>query len=637
MDGKPYKKKRLGDLLYEAGVVSREKLDEALAEQKRTGKRLGELLINCKIVSEADIAQTLASQLGFNYIDLAATAIEPEAISLIPESLARKNLAIPIYFDKKYLTVAMVDPLDYEAITDLKFYSNYEIRPVISTKKMILEAIDQYYYLNDSVDDIVKETTDPSEDLLIQMVPELTDVDLRDVEKKSQLAPIIRLLNLILTKAIKARASDIHIEPYRKYCNVRFRIDGILKEEMRLPKWVQGALTSRVKVLASLDIAERRLPQDGGIRVKAEQKEIDLRISTLPTSYGEKVVIRLLDQSRTIISLETLGPSKKDCSMIESFINRKKGIILVTGPTGSGKTTTLYALINRIKSEEINIITVEDPVEYSIEGINQIQVNPEIGLTFANSLRSILRQDPDVILIGEIRDLETAEIAFRAAMTGHLVLSTVHTNDAPSTITRLIHLGLPRYLVASLVVGVIAQRLVRCVCPRCKESQKPPVETLLSLRIPAEAWENAVFYYGRGCNYCHGTGYQGRMGLFEVLELTPKIRELILNGASEAEIRTSALAAKMGSLGEDGINKAKEGVTTIEELLRVIEVEEGLYSLCPRCGKSIHVDFLACPFCGEMVQSLCQHCSKPLQPEWLLCPYCSHEAAVKKRAHHSRE
>ncbi|MBI3995275.1 MAG: Flp pilus assembly complex ATPase component TadA [Nitrospirae bacterium] len=622
-------KKRLGDFLFDTGLINHDQLKRALAEQKRLGKKLGETLITLRIVSESALAQALSTQMGYPFMDLSATALEPEVVMAIPEALAKKQCAIPVSLENKTLNVAMVDPLDYECLRDLGFASGFRIQPVIATRKDILEAIERYYNLNTSVESIVEETARDYDESLLQIIPEIspTAADARSLEERSRLAPVIRLANLIMTKAIRQRASDIHIEPSQRDFRVRYRIDGLLKEDLRLPKWIQGALISRMKILGKLDIAERRMPQDGAVRVRSDNREIDLRLSTLPTQYGEKMVIRVLDQGRLVVSLDTLGVSPHNLSQVRSLMRRKQGIILVTGPTGSGKTTTLYSMIHALRDEVTNIVTVEDPIEYNLDGINQVQINTAIGLTFAGCLRSILRQDPNVILIGEIRDLETAEIAFRAAMTGHLVLSTVHTNDAPSTITRLVDLGVPRYLVASLVMGVIAQRLVRCVCPRCKTAMPPPEESLVSLRIPVDSVKNVSFYYGKGCSYCNYLGYQGRTGMYEVLEMTTRLRELVATGAAEHDLRSTALASKMTSLGEDGLSKVKGGVTTIEELLRVIEVREDLQTFCLKCGKSIHIDFQVCPYCAHPVTHHCHACGKPLQPEWILCPYCRHRVA----------
>lgn len=619
-------KKRLGDFLFGAGLITHDQLKRALDEQKRLGKKLGETLIALRIISENALAQALSTQLGHPFLDLSSTALEPDIVMAIPETLAKKQCAIPVSLENKTLTVAMVDPLDYECIRDLGFASGFRIQPAIATRKDILEAIDRYYNLNSSVESIVQETAQQYDDSLLQIIPEIgpAAADADSLEERSRLAPVIRLANLIMTKAIRLRASDIHIEPCQRDFRVRYRIDGLLKEDLRLPKWIQGALLSRMKILGNLDIAERRMPQDGAVRVRSDDREIDLRLSTLPTQYGEKMVIRVLDQGRLVVSLNTLGISPQSLSMLQSLMRRKRGIILVTGPTGSGKTTTLYSMINAMRDEVTNIVTVEDPIEYNLDGINQVQINAAIGLTFAGCLRSILRQDPNVILIGEIRDLETAEIAFRAAMTGHLVLSTVHTNDAPSTITRLIDLGVPRYLVASLLMGVIAQRLVRSVCPRCKTVMPPPLESLLSLRISPDSVKNVSFYYGKGCSYCNYLGLQGRTGLYEVLEMTPRLRDLVTTGSAEHDLRSTALASKMISLGEDGLNKVKQGITTIEELLRVIEIREDLQTFCTKCGRSVHIDFQVCPYCANPVSNNCGSCGKPLQPEWILCPYCRH-------------
>lgn len=617
-------KKRLGEFLFEAGLITRDQLERALTEQKRLGKKLGETLIVLRIISDEALAQALSSQLGLRFMDLSTIALEPDIVMAISEAVARKQCAIPIWLENKTLTVAMVDPLDYECVRDLGFASGFEIQPAIATRKDILEAIERYYNLNTSVESIVQETAQEYDESVLQIIPEIgsTSADAEMLEERSRLAPVIRLANLIMTKAVRQRASDIHIEPGSRDFRVRYRIDGLLKEDLRLPKWIHGALISRMKILGQLDIAERRLPQDGSVRVRSDNREIDLRLSTLPTQYGEKMVIRVLDQGKLVVSLDTLGVSSNNLSLMRSLMRRKQGIILVTGPTGSGKTTTLYSMINAMRDEVTNIVTVENPIEYNLEGVNQVQINSEIGLTFANCLRSILRQDPNVILIGEIRDLETAEIACRAAMTGHLVLSTVHTNDAPSTLTRLIDLGIPRYLVGSLVMGVIAQRLVRSVCPRCKTTMPPPVETLVSLKIPLDSVENVSFYYGKGCSYCNYIGYQGRTGLYEILEMTPRLRELVVAGAAEQDIRSTALASKMTSLGEDGLKKVKDGITTIEELLRVIEVHEDLQTFCSECGRSIHIDFQVCPYCAHLVTHHCHACGKPLQPEWIICPYC---------------
>ncbi len=621
-------KKRIGDLLYQSGLITEDDLKRALEEHKKSGMRMGETLINMKITTEFDIAKVLASQLGIQYVSVDSMPVEPDAVSLIPETLARKYVCLPIHFDRKYLTVAMVDPLDYESIKDIGFHSGLEIKPLISTRKEIFEAIEQHYKLDTSVEGILAETTDIVRESNLEIIPTISSNEMTSVaylEKKSQMAPIVKLVNLILLKAISERASDIHIEASRNNLSIRFRVDGILREDMKLPKWVQGALISRIKILSALDIAERRLPQDGAIRVKLEDKDIDLRISTIPTHLGEKVVIRILDQSNIAVDLEVLGLTKKDLQQVISLSQKRKGILLVTGPTGSGKTTTLYAIINKIRSEAINITTVEDPIEYNLEGINQIQVKPEIGLTFANCLRSILRQDPNVILVGEIRDLETAEIAFRAAMTGHLVISTLHTNDSFASITRLIDMGVPRYMVSSSVAGIIAQRLVRQICPRCKTTVSATEENLRKLNLRTAAMDKLNFYHGAGCSYCKNTGFYGRVGIFEVLPFKPKLKEIIASGGTEAEMRVFAQNQNMSGMGDDGISKVKSGVTTIEEVLRVIEMEEDVSILCPKCEKPIHLDFIVCPYCRCEIQTSCPICNKLVHADWTICPYCKQD------------
>lgn len=620
-------KKRLGDFLVENGLLEAQDLIKALEEQPRSGKKLGEVLVDSNLVTEGQLAQTLAIQLGYKVFELLSVAIDPEVILLIPEHLARRHQVIPIKLEDRSLTVAMADPLDYECIRDLSFYSGYGILPVLATRREIMEVIDQQYKQfkpDHAVDDIVKESAKDFDVALLQVIPEIptSHDETRSLQETSRLAPIIRLANIILSKAIRYRASDIHIEPMQNDFRIRYRIDGLLREEMRLPRWVQGALVSRIKILAKLDIAERRQPQDGAVRIKAENREIDLRISILPVQHGEKVVIRVLDQSKVMVTLENIGFTPRELAQVDSLTRRRKGIILVTGPTGSGKTTTLYAMINRLKSETTNVMTVEDPIEYTIEGISQIQVNPEIGLTFAKCLRAILRQDPNVILIGEIRDAETAEIAFRAAMTGHVVLSTLHTNDAPSAISRLIDIGIPSYLVASQLVGVIAQRLVRCLCPKCKESIPIPLEDLILLKIPPQTAEGINFFQAKGCAHCHQTGYQGRTGIFEIMELIPALREIITKGAPDQEFRSAALAMGIIGLRGAGLQKVKDGLSSISELARVIEVEEPLQTFCQKCAKPITIDFLACPHCATLVSHRCQFCGRSLQPDWVVCPYC---------------
>ncbi len=611
--GKP---PRLGEFLAQKGHLSDRQITWALEEQKKNGKRLGEILSSLKIVSEDLIAQSIGAINNIPYVTPHTMTIDSDLFLMIPEWLARRHLAVPIKAQEKELKMAIADPLNYETLNDLRFYAGIAISPAIATKKNILETIEQSYHFDtSSVDKIVQASAKDFTVGSLQVIPDLAEsnllhMDTRSLEEKSLLGPVVQLTNIIIGKAIKMRASDIHIEPGQNEFRVRYRIDGLLREEMRLPKWVQNPLVSRIKILATLDISERRLPQDGAVRVMAEGRAVDLRVSTLPANHGEKVVLRILDQSKVLIDIDQVGLRDKDAEIVRKMIRKQKGMILVTGPTGSGKTTTLYALIQELKSVTNNLTTVEDPVEYTIDGINQIQINNEVGMTFAKALRAILRQDPNIILIGEIRDLETAEIAFRAAMTGHLVLSTLHTNDAPSTITRLIDIGIPPFLVSSCLIGVIAQRLIRKRCSRCLELFK--------------ADDSNLDIFETGCSLCDHTGFSGRIGAFEVMPITPKTRELISANATDSEIRAASVTVGMTSMEEDGLEKAKMGITTLEEVNRVVEKDEAFKSTCPKCHHAIRIDFLICPYCSEASPYVCHACGKLLQPDWATCPYCRH-------------
>jgi type IV pilus assembly protein PilB len=626
--GLPKRRRKLGEILIEASLISQAQLRPALEECGSSGKRLGEVLVERALVSEHDVIRSLSTQLGFTFVDLATENLRADLSPTIPEPLAKRYQTVPLRLQGKSLTVAMADPLDFQAIRDLSFRSGYVLKPMIAARSAIKTALEKLYPAPETGRAAAPLVEDSTEEYDRTLLESLSDpgtpaaAEVRALEEATRHAPIVRLGNMIMTEAVRLRASDIHIEPTRKETIVRYRVDGLLREGLRLPKSAHAPLISRFKILSHLDIAERRLPQDGAVRVEIERRDVDLRVSTMPTQYGEKMVLRITDQTKSLLRLDTIGLSEKDLATIEPFTRRSQGIILVTGPTGSGKTTTLYALINALKSPSLNLLTIEDPIESSIEGINQTQVNPDAGLTFASALRSILRQDPDVILVGEVRDLETAEIAIRAAMTGHLVLSTLHTNDAPSAVTRLIDLGIPRYLVASLVEGVIAQRLVRTICRNCKEEATPSQAALRMLRIPPDALANVRFYAGKGCGQCGGTGYRGRTAIMEILDPSARIREMIAAEATEQDLRLAALAAKMTSLGEDGLSKAKAGLTTLEEVLRVIEVSNRIESLCPTCARIVQYDFQACPFCGAVLNRACEACRRPLQLEWTLCPYC---------------
>jgi len=633
--GSPRRRRKLGAVLMAAGLLTQDQLTKALEECARSGKRLGEYLVDQAIVSEHALTSCLSNQLGFHFVDLAKEALNPELSSTIPEPIAKRYQAVPLRQEGNSLTVAMDNPLDFEAIQDISFFSGCTVKPVLAARSVIKEALEKIYVKREIEAAIDRITSDSTEEFSEELLEVLSDADqptaaeIQSLEEETRKAPVVRLGNMIMTEAVRARASDIHIEPTKKDALIRYRVDGLLREALRVPKGAHPALVSRLKVLAKLDIAERRLPQDGAIRLKIERRDVDLRVSSMPTQYGEKMVLRITDQTKSLPKLEAIGLSEKDYATIKSLTQRHKGLILVTGPTGSGKTTTLYAILNAIKSTAINLLTIEDPVESNIEGINQTQVKPDAGLTFATALRSILRQDPDVVLVGEIRDQETAEIAIRAAMTGHLVLSTLHTNDAPSAITRLIDIGIPRYLVASLVEGVIAQRLVRTICSNCKEKATPDPATLMTLRIPPETLSNVQFYAGKGCAQCGKTGYLGRIAIMEILDPTARMREMISAEVTEQELRLAALAAKMTTLGEDGLGKAQAGLTTLEELLRVIEVSSKTESLCPTCSRVVQYDFMLCPYCETILSRNCMGCKHSLQLEWKTCPYCGTRSGVR--------
>ena len=626
--------KKLGELLVEAGLITQEQLDATLSDEKKEkGKRLGTLLVEKGFATELDIAETIAYQLNIPFLDIHTAVIEPEAIKLVPEKLARKHVIIPLYIEKKnVIKIAMADPLNMEALDDIRFATNYQSSPMVATATDIVKAIKTHYHISVPLEDIVGNMV---KEKFIEIIPDTeAGKDMEELLKKSETPPIIRMVDSVIIHGIESRASDIHIEPHDRTVKLRERIDGLMRDVMQLPKWVQGAVTSRIKIMSKMDIAERRVPQDGRIQVRIGSRELDMRISTLPTQYGEKVVMRILDPKSAILTLEEIGLSQYTKDRIKAIIERPQGIVLVTGPTGSGKTSTLYAMIGHIKTPEINVITLEDPIEYELEGVNQVAINEKVGLTFAYCLRSVLRQDPDVILVGEMRDQETAEIAHQASITGHLVFSTLHTTDAVSTLTRLKNIGIQPYLIASSLNGVVAQRLVRKICHSCKESYIPTDEELLKVGIRVKKGERPKLYKGNGCKECSKTGYHGRVGIFEVLIVNSKIKEMIASDESEETIRKAAIASGMLSMYDDGIAKVKEGITTPEELQRVIFAKEAeiMSRACPNCSEMIKSEFSTCPYCGYSVILHCPSCNREREAEWSHCPYCSAEFSNKHTA-----
>jgi type IV pilus assembly protein PilB len=558
----PVKKiKDLADVLLEEGLIDAAQLEEATAEQERLGRTLGRVLIELGMVKETDLVSALARQVGLEYVDLTDYPIDPSATSMVSEQVARRYRAIPIGFDDGRLIVAMSDPSNVFALDDVRTITGMEVKPVVATAADIEATIRKYGQFEQSVEDIATEASSQVDDLQ----------DLEQVEAAIEDAPIVKLVNILITQAVADRASDIHIEPAEKDIRIRYRIDGVLHEVMRSPKNIQAGLISRLKVMADINIAERRVPQDGRIGLVVGGKAVDLRVATLPTVHGEKVVIRILDKSSVLLKLGDLGFSEASLALYERNFQRPYGTILVTGPTGSGKSTTLYATLNIINGVDKNIITVEDPVEYRLGGVNQMQVNTKAGLTFASALRSILRADPDVVLIGEVRDRDTALIAMEAALTGHLVLSTLHTNDAPAAITRLIEMGVEPYLVASALDCVVAQRLARRLCEHCREAYEPSEAELEQAGFPEKEIRNIKeLFRPVGCSRCGKTGYRGRLGLYEIMPMSEEIEMLTAERKSSEDILKVAIEQGMVTLREDGLEKARAGLTSLEEIFRVV-------------------------------------------------------------------
>lgn len=553
--------RQLGEILISEGVLTEQQLMEAIDEQRERGQSLGRTLVERGMVTETELVRALAQQVGMEFVELGNYPIDRGAVAMVPEAVARRHTALPVSVEDGVLKVAMSNPANVMALDDIRAITHLHVVPVVATHEDVLAAIDRYCRSDAELEDLQGEIGDEAGELDLAAMGSVIEAD----------APIVRFVNLIITQAIQDRASDIHIEPAENHVRIRYRIDGVLHEMQRAPKATQNGMVSRIKIVSDIDIAERRKPQDGRLSVTHQGRKVDLRVATLPTVWGEKVVMRILDNATATMALEDLGLSDSNSKLFEQSYSKPYGMILVTGPTGSGKSTTLYATLNQIARPEINVITVEDPVEYRIPGINQVQVNPKAGLTFASALRSILRADPDVVLVGEIRDGETAQIAIEAALTGHLVLSTLHTNDAPSAITRLIEMDIEPFLVGSAIDCVVAQRLARRLCTQCREKKNVDVAALpdklrgevsgsvISLSVPV------------GCSHCSQTGYRGRLALHEVMVVDEEIERLAVTRASSAEITRQASKAGMESLMMDGWTKVQEGLTSLEELLRVVK------------------------------------------------------------------
>ncbi len=572
--GRTLMSSRLGEILVKDSLISADQLRQALEYQKKNGGRLGSCLVKLGLVSDEDITAVLSRQYGVPSINLKFYEVDPAVIKLVPQETAVRYQIVPLSRVGSTLTIAMTDPTNVFAMDDIKFMTGFNVEPVVASESAISEAIHKFYGEVESVEELDKVMKDlAGEDAAaLELAGEEQEMDLASLEKAAEEAPIIKLVNLILTDAVKRGASDIHVEPYEKEYRVRFRIDGILQNVMAPPLKLKDAITSRIKIMSKMDISEKRLPQDGRIMIKylkdGKKKELDFRVSTVPALFGEKVVLRLLDKENLRLDMTKLGFEPESLKKFEQQILKPYGMVLVTGPTGSGKTNTLYSSVARLNTQETNIMTAEDPVEFQLAGINQVQMKEQIGLNFASALRAFLRQDPNIILVGEIRDFETAEIAVKAALTGHLVLSTLHTNDAPSTISRLMNMGIEPFLVATSVNLICAQRLVRRICGQCKEPLQILPQALIDAGYTVQESEKTIVQHGRGCATCNNTGYKGRVGLYEVMEINDDLRELILVGASALELKKKALEMGMITLRRSGLQKVALGQTTMEEVLR---------------------------------------------------------------------
>ncbi len=560
------------DILIRNGTISPDQLNEAEQMSREQEVSIADCLVRLGYATGEEVMQAMAEFHGLEYVDLDEQKIPDEVIELVPESVARENAILPFSEEDDALKVIVNDPFDIETIEKLRFILNRKVEIALAPRENILESINRYYgqVEGESADSMLQEFTDTAIDFT-----ETEDAEIQSTEAVDEnSAPVVRLVQLMISEAVQLRASDIHVEPFEDRIRIRYRIDGVLIERDSPPRRLLGAVLSRIKILSKLDIAERRRPQDGRIKVTVGEKELDLRVSVIPTNHGQSVVMRLLDKDSIKVGVRQLGLGEEDFRKFQGLLRRPNGIVLVTGPTGSGKTTTLYAALNSINRPDRKIITAEDPVEYYLAGINQVEVRHSIGLDFARIIRSMLRQAPNVILVGEMRDKETASMGIQASLTGHLVFSTLHTNDAPSAVTRMIDMGVPGYLVASSVIAVLAQRLVRVVCNRCKQSYMPPESVLEDAGITPEMAKNANFTRGKGCSYCQKKGYRGRMALFEIMPVTGKIRELIFANSTSTELRKMAITQGMSTLYIDGIRKAIEGVTTLEEVYRVAKRTE---------------------------------------------------------------
>ena len=622
------RRRRLGEVLVEQGAITSAQLEEALTIQRDVApgdrrRRLGAVIVEAGFATEAQVASALAGALGLDLVDLGSIPLASEITRLLPRSVAQRHHLLPLSrTETGGLIVASADPTNVVALDDVRLYTKAtDITVVVATESQLRERISRSWSLSEDSSDVAT------------MFEEADEEEADDLgDSTNDHAPVVRLVNAMLADAVRAGASDIHVEPQAGDMRIRYRVDGLLRDVMTVPRTAAAGVVSRIKVISNLDIAERRVPQDGRARLAVDGSTIDTRVSTLPNMHGEKVVIRLLARADRVARLTELGMDDTQLEVLLGTLASPQGLVLITGPTGSGKTNTLYSAINEIRSAERNIVTLEDPVEIQLPGITQTQVHEKAGLTFAKGLRSILRQDPDVILVGEVRDPDTAKLALESALTGHLVLTTLHTNNAPAALTRLVDMGVEPFLVASSLALVVAQRLVRRVCDMCAEPYTPATRTLTVLGLTPDDLAGATPRKGRGCTHCAGTGYRGRIGVFETLPVTAHLRSVLLNTPTEAAVAAAVRAAGMTTLRGSALSKARAGLTTYDEVLRVTHVDAAGGAHCPTCEHGLAEDMVVCPWCGTPVnRGHCESCARPLEAEWILCPWCRTPASERAR------
>jgi type II secretory ATPase GspE/PulE/Tfp pilus assembly ATPase PilB-like protein/predicted RNA-binding Zn-ribbon protein involved in translation (DUF1610 family) len=614
---------QLGSLLIQKKAISKEDLEKALAVQAKTNKILPKILIEMGLVDEATIIKTIQSKLGINQVYPNEFTVPKALASLIPKEICEKNLLVPLKRVDGQLIVAMADPTDYMKVDDLRFITGLPVQPVLSTQKGIIEKLQETFEDQAMLDSALSEVdlTDPTESIEIILEEEDEESDIDELLQAKDEPPAIRIVNAIISDALRHNASDVHVEPKTKYVMVRYRIDGLLHDKIHFPLSMHLPIISRIKVMSELDISERRKPQDGRVTVKSPSRIVDMRISTLPTVNGEKVLLRILDKNAAIKDVPELGLSDADRAKIAQLIKQPQGIVLSTGPTSSGKTSTLYSLLRGDATITKNYVTIEDPVEYQMSLAAQVHVREKIGLGFPVILRAILRQDPNVIMLGEIRDSETVEVAFQAALTGHLVMSTLHTNSSIGSITRLRDMGIKPYVISEALIGVVAQRLVRRICPQCKEDDDPSEEALRGLKLDRKSLGFQP-KKGAGCEQCNQSGYSGRIGIFEVFQIDGELKKMIHRDVTETELLKAARWGGMRTLLEDAIDKVKAGITTCDEVLRVLGPQNTLEIPCTQCGAHLEERFQFCPFCGGAIFLRCAGCGKFLDSTWKACPYC---------------